>query len=144
MFYRAVCLLLLPLLVLQGMCLTLSQGGPCFHQPAGHHQAPHFHLCALGWHHHDATHDDEDDAADQSSPATGHEDDAVYLTAPVMLASRSPLPQIGADNFATSVPTTATSALLSITGSAALSVHPPPLLLHEHCPLYLRTLTLLI
>jgi hypothetical protein len=96
-------------------------------------------------HHHDAAEDENEDAGtEHSSPSTGHEEDAVYLTAPVMLATRNPQPQIGAADFATWLPVKSTRIEVSITGSATSPAHPPPLLFHENCPLYLRALTLLI
>jgi len=138
------------------MSFAHSHDGTGVHEPPGHGQTPHFHwhFFETPPHHrhgdeahaHDADDDHHDnDAPDLEAPATDHDDDAVYLAGPVTLGWSSQHSQVASGSFSTFV---AMAGMGSFPlAAAALSVplaHPPPLLLYQHCPIYLLTLALLI
>jgi hypothetical protein len=155
MFHRVVSLLLVPTLFLQGMGVCHSQGGTCLHEPAGHEEAPHFHLCIVGLYHHahEDHHADQDGkpkghnehALAQQVPTLNHDDDAVYVSALVMLGRRSGYSQVASGDYSALLVTI--DAMVGSPPMMALSrllAHPLPSLLCHHCPIYLRTLALFI
>src|SRR5262245_9654537 len=98
MLHRVVSQLLVPTLLLQGLSFAHSHGSPGVHEPPGHDQNPHVHWHFFGapahHHHDDADHlhpddadddHDEDGTLDPQTPATGHDNDAVYVAVPVSM-----------------------------------------------------------
>src|SRR5262249_27621230 len=96
MIRRAISLLLVPMLLLQGMSFAHSHGGTGVYEPPGHDHTPHVHWYLFATpahqHHEDQDHvqdaDDDDDgdvAADPKTPATDHDDDALYVSVSLML-----------------------------------------------------------
>lgn len=154
MFYRVVSLLLVPVLFLQGMCFGHSHGGTCLHGHAGHDHAPHFHLRAIFPHHpnsqdhHGDRNDDQDHHEDDAfAPQTStgcHDDDAVYVSGAVVLDRHRQDSQVGSDSFSALMPLVGSVGVLFAPTSSPLLTHLPPLLLHQYCPIYLRTQALLI
>jgi hypothetical protein len=154
MLHRIVSLLLVPTIFLQGIGYCHSQAATCLHEPAGHEQRPHFHLCMVGLYHHahQDHHADQDgkpngqneQALGQQAPAESHDDDAVYVSELVMLGWRSSHSQVASGDYSTLVPMDAMASNPLTTALLRLLTHPPPSLLCRHCPIYLRTLALLI
>src|SRR5262245_27776576 len=83
MIQRAVCYLLVPVSLFQGVCSALAAGGTFCHGKS-QEQTPHFHLRASC--HHDHDDGDQEQADEQQGPVDQHQDDdAVYVPALVML-----------------------------------------------------------
>jgi hypothetical protein len=87
--------------------------------------------------------DPKGEAVDRLPPTKDHDDDAVYFTASVMLACKHG--EVSQENLGTFLPVEGVVRSRPVAqASSSQRAHPPPLLLHPHCPLYLRTLTLLL
>jgi hypothetical protein len=83
-------------------------------------------------------------ALGQQAPTEDHDDDAVYVSGLVMLGWRSWYSQVASQNAS---PLALMNALAGSPFTAALSLwpaHPPSSFVCYHCPIYLRTLALLI
>jgi hypothetical protein len=157
MFYRAACLLLVPALLLQGMGTAHTHLGSGVAEPPEHGHSPHFHYLFWGthsrWHHdqddhhaHDGVPEDDDDQVDEDVPASDHDDNAIYVPAFVLLCWQCQPSPVGSGDVTALVPLGDTPGS-PFTAAAPLRIpltHPPPLLLCEHCPLYLRVLAILI
>lgn len=137
MYRRVLTLLLLPPLLLQGVCFSHSHASEDIAEPADHAHTRHFHSPLHTHPHH---HHDEDEPQAPLSPA--HDDDAVYFpdAIPGSTADDSSLTQ---EQNAFVLALQAFIDAVSIAPPSPPAVaHPPPL--PPCCPLYLRTLTLLI
>jgi hypothetical protein len=138
MLRAAVCSLLVPSLLLSQL-LGIAHGGAC---EAEHHQRPHFHIYG-GHEHHESDPSDleEHQNPDQPDPLDDHDNDAVYLSTDLAIAKRHD-----------SGHHTDLCALLALSVPAMVigdpgekhSFHHPPVLARQPCPIYLRTLALLI
>ena len=141
MFQRAISLLVAAMLPFQGMCFAHSHVGTELPGHAG--QTPHFHLFGIAAHHHvqedcaDESEDDDDDAPIQ------HEDDAVYVSALLMLGWHCRPSSSDLDGLSWQAPVTATVFASHVFTALLLPpTHPPPF--YQPCSIYLWTLTLLI
>jgi hypothetical protein len=154
MFQRVLFLLLVFALFLQGMGFCSCQDDPCSRDPAGHERRPHFHLCMVGLHHHDQKDHHADQSGEptghkgqtlgQQAPAEGHTDDAVYVSALATLGWHSLSSTFASGYNSALVPMDATVGSPLTTAVAALLRHSLPFLSCHYCPIYLRTLALLI
>lgn len=162
MIHRVVSLLLVPMLLLQGVSFAHSHDGTGVEEPDEHAQTRHLHCPLFGTHshphHHDGEHhhhDDQDDSdadaapqggddtSGQQAPARDHDDDAVY--APEAMTNSVPGQQWSGSAGWFALVTTLGMVFTSIAPvPPPPRTHPPPLLPFGDCPLYLRTLTLLI
>lgn len=146
--------LLLPAVLLQGMGFCHSRAGACLHAPACHEQGTHFHLCMVGLNHHaHASHHVHQDrkpnghgkqALGERAPADDHGDDAVSASALAMLGGRSWYSQAASAEYSVLVPMEARAGSALATSHSRLLAHPSPSLVCRTCPVYLRTLALLI
>lgn len=151
MFQRVVSFLLMPALIFQAVCSVHAREGSCPHGPCGHDPAPHFHLCMVlsHEHHDDCDHDADRDDSGHDALACTHrahcqENDAIYVQGNLVTGlRRTVIPGVVAG----------CPLLASMGGLSGVSIppallpsltHPPPILPGQPCPLYLRTLTLLI
>ena len=152
MFRRSMSALLTLLLLLQGVAFAHCQGGACLHGPTGHDDAPHFHLCMLGLHHHEVGHHhpshDDDPAGHQRESdrpqCPTDDDDAVYVAATLVLDGRGGPFLGGSEALGTLVCDDALVSLSPVVPPPLIRTHPavpPP---WPGCPTYLRTLALLI
>lgn len=137
--------------------VLLSQWGSLGHshgsiEPAGHGSALHFHFSFFSWHDQDDD-DDHDDTCcgdqeamcnERLSPIHDHDADAVYLPGLAILGSQDSDTQCPSNAWWTGGAWNV--ALVSDPDPTRqvpkLSHHPP--LIFEACPIYLRTLSLLI
>lgn len=163
MLHRAVVLLLIPTLLLQGMCFAHSHAGPDGQESSEHARTQHIHIPLVGGHthhhhdgephhhHHDEDQDDNDAAQSpcnkppfQESPTDDHDDDAVYLplTARANVSNHRLLTSLGA--WFGLVNMVGTFSISTAPVSLPALTHPPPLLPFHDLPIYLLTLTLLI
>ncbi len=152
MFRPGVSILLVFLLLLQGMVFVPCQGDGCPHGPAGHDNAPHFHLCMLGLHdhedgHHRPTHHDggtdKDEETVPQCPASD-DDDAVYTSGSAMLAGRDESFRVGLAEPGNVTLGAADVDLVPLLNQADSVPPATPLGPCPDCPIYLRTLALLI
>jgi len=152
MYRQVVSLMLVMALLFQGICHAHLHAGECDHQPFGQDQAPHFHLCAIFGHHDDcpAEVDQQDiEPADENPAITVfrpgcHENDAIYVSALVMLRSQRHDSATGSSGCVPADMLGTVDRMLVRADSTSTQTHPPPLLLCCNCPIYLRTLALLI
>jgi hypothetical protein len=166
MLHRAIVLLLIPTLLLQGMCFAHSHAGPDGQESSEHARTQHIHIPLVGGHthhhhdgephhhHHDEDQDNDDDndiqpgadnkAPFQEPPTDDHDDDAVYLS----LTARA-----NVSNHRLFASFGACFGLVNMAGAFSISTapvslpaltHPPPLLPFHDLPIYLLTLSLLI
>src|SRR5260370_26907882 len=152
MFPRVVSVLLVPTLFLQGMAEGHSLGPTSLHEPAGHEQRPHFHLSMVGLYHHAPKYHHagqdgkpngrQEQTLAQQAPTQDHDDDAVSLSARLMLGGRSLHSQVASGDCSALVPMDATTGSPVTTAHSPLLAHPPPSFLCHQFPLYLRTLAL--
>jgi hypothetical protein len=75
---------------------------------------------------------------------TKHDDDAISVSAPLMLGGRCSYPRSISEDYSSRMPLAARANRLLTTAHLPLSAHPPPSFLCHICPIYLRTLALLI
>jgi hypothetical protein len=159
MYPRAVVLLLIPTLLLQGSFFAHSHAADGDHESPKHARKPHFHVPGSGpdsrhdhgpnGHHH--PHDDADDAPEPESapPEPGHpsdhDSDAVFVAAvDAVAADRSQSEQVDC-----LIVWTAASSIMVVSDSEAqcpdraINYHPPPLI-ESLYRLYVQDLALLI
>jgi len=153
MWRQVVVLLLVPLLLLPGLCFAHSHAGTGVLEPPEHDATPHFHLRCLfavlfpqlhpvhcSCH---PAHGNER-ALHPDRPAEDHDADAVYLPGSALLGRLNEHGPVVALDSAL-VPTLAT--VPDRTDNLAVCDRPlghPPFLPSEFCPIYLKTCTLLI
>jgi hypothetical protein len=151
MFQRVISSFLVPALLFQVICSVHAQEGSCPHGPCGHDPSPHFHLCMVFSHDHDGC--DQDLDADPHHPGNDafpcpvrthcHDDDAIYVPGNMLLGLRRSNFQSDAKDCPPLASIAEISGVPLATALLPRLTHPPPLP-GQHCPLYLRTLTLLI
>jgi hypothetical protein len=147
MVQRVVSFVLLPTLLLQGACSTFAHEGTCPHGPVGHDSAPHFHLCELfGGHNHDDR--DLDCSADEAFTQQGSthcdDDDAVYVPASQVLDHARQHAHAASGGYWQCLPVAGMSGTALAAALSRCPTPPPLIFLWQSCPVYLRTLTLLI
>jgi hypothetical protein len=153
MFRRVVARLLVLLLFLPGTWAAHAHAGTSAHDPSGSDRAPHFHLRVfyVSWQQYPSGQNvhfhhwhDEGKALTGSKPATDHDDDAVYLPVSVLLGWCSD-PPVDLGNATELAMLAGTVRLPDV---ALIKIPPqessPPAARWHACPLYLRSLTLLI
>jgi hypothetical protein len=109
-------------------------------------------MVGLYHHAHKDHHTDQDRKPDghseqalgQPDPAEDHDDDAVCVSALVMLGGRSSYSPVTSADYSALMPMDARVGSPLTTAHSALLAHSPPSLLCHVCPVYLRTLALLI
>jgi hypothetical protein len=149
MLRRGVALVLIPLLLLPGMCGVHAHAGISDHDPSGKDRPPHFHLRVLAslWR---QSADDPYRHPYQSTTSTGgrqtpdHDDDAIYLPVSILLGGHTGPP---VDSVA---PPALQAPVVAADSPSPASVRAPsqPSLVsavsNPMCPIYLRALSLLI
>jgi hypothetical protein len=131
-----------------------SQCGICVHESAGHEQQPHFHLCTVGLCQHACKNHHADLASKpkghkeqvlgEQTPVEDHDHDAVYLSAQMMLGWHSSHAHVAAEYDSMLRPVDAMLAHPCAPAIAPWWANPLFSLPCHDCPLYLRTLALLI
>ena len=153
MFRHVVSRLLVPLFLIPAMCPAHAHSGTSVHDPSGLNRAPHFHLrfFYLSWqqcrnekNYYCRPESDEYKALAGRTPTADHDDDAVYLPLSVLLGwrSNSPVAPVDPSGLATLAGTICVPNAAFVLSS---SQEPSPPAAHwQLCPIYLRSLTLLI
>jgi|SRR6266496_1031040 len=156
MVRRVVALVLAPLLLAnQSLGLVHSHGPTARSEAAKEALQPHFHFHGHHHHHHevDCSHDDDaDDHEDGDQPSgpvlkrsASHDDDAVYLGASTMLGNgRHVLSDLASQTVLTiASPHIQGDGIAATVCAGYTSWHAPPFF-DPGCPIFLRTLSLLI
>jgi hypothetical protein len=153
MFRRVVFRLLVLLLLVPGMCAAHSHAGTSAHDPSGLNRPPHFHLrffylwCQQygnerNYYFHQGGH--ESTALTGSKPTADHDADAIYLSISVLLGWRSDLPVDPVSPLGLTMPP-GTMCLADAAHVLVPSQELSPHAAHwQRCPIYLRSVTLLI
>jgi hypothetical protein len=150
MFHRAISLPLIALLLIKGMGFAHCHAGTGIPEAPEHDLTPHFHVrCLFGTSAHQdcCPHDRasrEEEAAAYRVPTEDHDDDAIYVPASVVLALPDQQLQAGAQDCPVLVPLDAMVGVPFLSTPSPLRTHPPPLLLGQACPIYLRLAALLL
>lgn len=154
MYWRVVSLLLVPTLFLQGLGFCHCLCGTCANGPAGHEERAHFHLSMVGLchHAHKSQHAGQDckqnglnePGLGEQAPIEHHDHDVVYVAAPMILGLDSSGFQIPGGNRPILLPMEGIIDSLATMTPGLRLAYSPVSSRYNHCPLYLRTLALLI